>query len=57
MSVLVGTSGWQYREWRGTFYPAGVPQRRWLEHHARQFAAAISDLGSRLAGAVTGAGA
>jgi uncharacterized protein YecE (DUF72 family) len=44
MSVLVGTSGWQYREWRGTFYPAGVPQRRWLEHHARQFAAAISYL-------------
>jgi uncharacterized protein YecE (DUF72 family) len=38
MSVLVGTSGWQYRDWRGTFYPAGVPQRRWLEHYARQFA-------------------
>jgi uncharacterized protein YecE (DUF72 family) len=38
MSVLVGTSGWQYRDWRGTFYPPDVPQRRWLEHYARQFA-------------------
>ena len=38
MSVLVGTSGWQYRDWRGTFYPAGVPQRRWLEHYASRFA-------------------
>ena len=36
--VLVGTSGWQYRDWRGTFYPAGVPQRRWLEHYASRFA-------------------
>jgi uncharacterized protein YecE (DUF72 family) len=37
MAVLVGTSGWQYRDWRGGFYPAGVPQRRWLEHYAGQF--------------------
>ena len=36
--VLVGTSGWQYRDWRGTFYPPDVPQRRWLEYYASQFA-------------------
>ena len=36
--ILVGTSGWQYRDWRGTFYPPDVPQRRWLEHYASQFA-------------------
>lgn len=35
--LLVGTSGWQYRHWRGAFYPAGVPQRLWLEHYAGQF--------------------
>jgi len=35
---MVGTSGWQYRDWRGVFYPPGVPQRRWLEHYAQQFA-------------------
>jgi uncharacterized protein YecE (DUF72 family) len=38
VGVLAGTSGWQYRDWRGAFYPPGVPQRRWLEHYARQFA-------------------
>ncbi|MBU8860685.1 MULTISPECIES: DUF72 domain-containing protein [unclassified Micromonospora] len=35
---LVGTSGWQYRDWRERFYPAGLPQRRWLEHFAARFA-------------------
>jgi uncharacterized protein YecE (DUF72 family) len=25
--VVVGTSGWRYRSWRGTFYPPGLPQR------------------------------
>ena len=36
--LLVGTSGWQYRDWRGTFYPPDVPQRRWLEYYASRFA-------------------
>jgi uncharacterized protein YecE (DUF72 family) len=36
--ILVGTSGWQYQDWRGRFYPTDVPQRRWLEHYATQFA-------------------
>jgi uncharacterized protein YecE (DUF72 family) len=35
--LLVGTSGWQYRDWRGRFYPDGLPQRLWLEHYASQF--------------------
>ncbi len=34
MPVLVGTSGWQYADWRGRFYPPALPQRRWLEHHS-----------------------
>jgi uncharacterized protein YecE (DUF72 family) len=38
MPLLIGTSGWQYRDWRGVLYPPGVPQRRWLEHYATQFA-------------------
>ncbi len=37
MPVLVGTSGWQYRDWRGGLYPEGVAQRRWLEHYATQY--------------------
>lgn len=37
MPVLVGTSGWQYRDWRDGLYPKGVPQRRWLEHYATRY--------------------
>ncbi|SCL52501.1 DUF72 domain-containing protein [Micromonospora chersina] len=36
--ILVGTSGWQYRDWRERFYPAKLPQRLWLEHFAARFA-------------------
>ncbi len=38
MPVLAGTSGWQYRHWRGVFYPPDVPQRLWLEYYAGRFA-------------------
>jgi uncharacterized protein YecE (DUF72 family) len=34
----IGTSGWQYNHWKGHLYPAGLPQRRWLERHAEAFA-------------------
>src|SRR5258708_35557554 len=37
MPMKIGTSGWQYRDWRGGLYPLGVPQRRWLEHYAQRF--------------------
>lgn len=37
MPLLVGTSGWQYRDWRGEFYPSGVATARWLEHYAGHF--------------------
>jgi len=38
MSELrVGTSGWQYRHWKGRFYPAELPTARWLEYYARFF--------------------
>jgi uncharacterized protein YecE (DUF72 family) len=35
--VWIGCSGWNYRDWRGAFYPQGVPVRRWLEHYATRF--------------------
>jgi uncharacterized protein YecE (DUF72 family) len=35
--VRIGLSGWQYDSWRGDFYPAGVPKRRWLEYAAERF--------------------
>jgi uncharacterized protein YecE (DUF72 family) len=36
-SIRIGCSGWQYRDWRGDFYPAGLAADRWLEHYAEQF--------------------
>lgn len=38
MTVFVGTSGWQYRDWRGAFYPSGLRQADWLGHYAARFA-------------------
>ena len=38
MPLLVGTSGWQYTDWRGVLYPPRQPQRLWLEEYARHFA-------------------
>ncbi|MGY1770431.1 DUF72 domain-containing protein [Blastococcus sp. SYSU D00813] len=43
MAVVVGTSGWQYRDWRGRLYPPKLPQRLWLEHHAAVFATVESN--------------
>lgn len=37
MAVLVGTSGWQYDDWRGRFYPKDLPKTRWLEYFSRAF--------------------
>ncbi|MGK5115132.1 MULTISPECIES: DUF72 domain-containing protein [unclassified Geodermatophilus] len=43
MAVVIGTSGWQYRDWRGRFYPQRMPQRLWLEHYAAHFATVESN--------------
>ena len=37
MPVLIGTSGWQYADWRGRFYPLRMPQSQWLAHYAEHF--------------------
>jgi uncharacterized protein YecE (DUF72 family) len=37
VTVLVGTSGWQYRDWRHRYYPRGVAQARWFEHLLHDF--------------------
>ena len=37
VGARVGTSGWNYRWWRGVFYPEGLPQREWLGHYVRHF--------------------
>lgn len=35
MNTYVGTSGWNYDHWRGTFYPETIPKARWLEFYCR----------------------
>jgi uncharacterized protein YecE (DUF72 family) len=35
--IRIGCSGWNYRDWRGAFYPDGLPARRWLEAYAEHF--------------------
>ena len=37
MTVLIGTSGWQYADWRGAFYPRAIKQVEWLGHYAQRF--------------------
>jgi uncharacterized protein YecE (DUF72 family) len=35
--AYIGTSGWNYRHWRGNFYPDGLPSRQWLSFYATRF--------------------
>lgn len=35
--MKIGTSGWQYRHWRGTFYPEGLPVAKWLDFYTGWF--------------------
>jgi uncharacterized protein YecE (DUF72 family) len=37
MTVRVGTSGWQYADWRGAFYPPKLAQRLWLTSYCESF--------------------
>ena len=37
MAVLVGTSGWQYDDWRGRFYPKDLPKGEWLGYFSKSF--------------------
>jgi uncharacterized protein YecE (DUF72 family) len=35
--IRIGCSGWNYRHWRGAFYPQGLPQKRWFAFYAEHF--------------------
>jgi uncharacterized protein YecE (DUF72 family) len=37
MIVRVGTSGFSYKEWKGSFYPEKLPQKRFLSYYAEHF--------------------
>jgi uncharacterized protein YecE (DUF72 family) len=38
MKVRAGTSGYSYKEWKGTFYPADLPAAGMLPFYAKHFA-------------------
>jgi uncharacterized protein YecE (DUF72 family) len=35
--IWIGTSGWTYDGWRGSFYPRRLPKKNWLAWYAAQF--------------------
>ena len=35
--IYSGTSGFNYSDWVGSFYPIGMPNREWLTYYAREF--------------------
>lgn len=37
MTLYLGTSGWNYKHWRQTFYPESLPQSRWLQYFFERF--------------------
>ena len=37
MRVLVGTSGYSYAEWKGTFYPEDLPASKMLRYYGERF--------------------
>jgi uncharacterized protein YecE (DUF72 family) len=37
MEWRIGCSGYHYPEWKGTFYPEAMPQRKWFEYYCQHF--------------------
>jgi uncharacterized protein YecE (DUF72 family) len=37
MNLYVGTSGYSYKEWKGTFYPKGLPDKQMLRSYGERF--------------------
>src|SRR5579864_2751739 len=35
--VRIGTSGWHYKHWKGTFYPADLPASQMLSYYQQYF--------------------
>ena len=33
----IGTSGWQYDDWRGRFYPQDIARKDWFKYYAGRF--------------------
>ncbi|MFW5747327.1 MAG: DUF72 domain-containing protein, partial [bacterium] len=36
-SLHIGTSGWNYSHWKGSFYPEELAQKEWFSHYLTRF--------------------
>lgn len=36
-TIHIGTSGWQYDHWSGSFYPDDLPKNEWLNYYTGHF--------------------
>ena len=39
VQILAGTSGYSYKEWKGSFYPEKLPAKDMLSHYAERLPA------------------
>lgn len=37
METHIGCSGYNYREWKGMFYPEGLAQSKWLQYYCQHY--------------------
>ena len=37
MKLLIGTSGFHYKEWKGEFYPEKLSQKNWFQYYCQHF--------------------
>jgi uncharacterized protein YecE (DUF72 family) len=37
MNIRAGTSGYSYKEWKGTFYPSDLPEAKMLHYYGERF--------------------
>jgi uncharacterized protein YecE (DUF72 family) len=37
VNILVGTSGYSYKEWKGSFYPEDLPDKQMLRYYGERF--------------------
>ena len=36
-NISIGTSGYNYKDWKEKFYPNSIPQKKWLEYYSEHF--------------------
>jgi uncharacterized protein YecE (DUF72 family) len=41
--IRIGACAWSFEDWRGTFYPPGLPDSQWLQFYANYFPAVEAD--------------